>query len=170
MCSPISLRERRDDIAALARHFLAQAASEGLPRRTLGASALRLLELQPWRGNVRELRNVAYRLALLAREDVIDDEAVAALLERDPRETAAVAPLADFAAAVADFLATEVPAEGQLYDAALAAFERPLFAHALAATGGNQLRAARLLGINRNTLRKRLVDLEMGAATRTPQA
>ncbi len=164
------LRERRDDIAALARHFLAQAASEGLPRRTLGASALRLLELQPWRGNVRELRNVAYRLALLAREDVIDDEAVAALLERDPRETAAAAPLADFAAAVADFLATEVPAEGQLYDAALAAFERPLFAHALAATGGNQLRAARLLGINRNTLRKRLVDLEMGAATRTPQA
>ena len=161
------LRERPDDIAALARHFLAQAASEGLPRRTLGASAIALLERQPWRGNVRELRNVAYRLALMAREDVIDDEALATLLERDMRDTSENAPRADFAAAVAGFLAAEGPGEGQLYDAALAAFERPLFAHALAATGGNQLRAARLLGINRNTLRKRLVDLEMAAPQRS---
>ena len=161
------LRERRDDIAALARHFLAQAAAEGLPRRTLGASALALLERQPWRGNVRELRNVAYRLALMAREEVIDDEALAALLERDPRDPAINPPQADFAAAVAGFLAADPPGEGQLYDAALAAFERPLFAHALAATGGNQLRAARLLGINRNTLRKRLVDLEMSGTQRS---
>ena len=161
------LRERRDDIAALARHFLAQAAGEGLPRRTLGASALALLESQPWRGNVRELRNVAYRLALMAREETIDSEAVSALLERDSRDAAEAPPLADFAAAVAGFLAAEHPGEGQLYDAALAAFERPLFAHALAATGGNQLRAARLLGINRNTLRKRLVDLEMAGQQRS---
>ena len=161
------LRERPDDIAALARHFLTQAATEGLPRRTLGASAIALLERQPWRGNVRELRNVAYRLALMAREDVIDDEALAALLERDTRDATESAPQADFAAAVAAFLAAEGPGEGQLYDAALAAFERPLFAHALAATGGNQLRAARLLGINRNTLRKRLVDLEMAASQRS---
>ena len=162
------LRERRDDIAALARHFLTQAASEGLPRRTLGASALALLERQPWRGNVRELRNVAYRLALMAREDVIDEESLAMLLERDPRSSDGPAR-ADFAAAVADFLAAESPAEGQLYDAALAAFERPLFAHALAATSGNQLRAARLLGINRNTLRKRLLDLEIINPTRSTQ-
>ena len=161
------LRERRDDIAALARHFLAQAAGEGLPRRTLGASALALLERQPWRGNVRELRNVAYRLALMAREEVIDDEALSALLERDARDAAESPRQADFAAAVAGFLAAEPPGEGQLYDAALAAFERPLFAHALAATGGNQLRAARLLGINRNTLRKRLVDLEMTGVQRS---
>ena len=161
------LRERRDDIAALARHFLAQAAAEGLPRRTLGASALALLERQPWRGNVRELRNVAYRLALMAREEVIDDEALAALLERDSRDATESSPQADFAAAVAGFLAAEPPGEGQLYDAALAAFERPLFAHALAATGGNQLRAARLLGINRNTLRKRLVELEMAGTQRS---
>ena len=161
------LRERRDDIAALARHFLAQAAGEGLPRRTLGASALAMLERQPWRGNVRELRNVAYRLALMAREEVIDDEALAALLERDPRDTAAEPAPADFAAAVAGFLATARPVEGELYDAALAAFERPLFAHALAETGGNQLRAARLLGINRNTLRKRLLDLDMAGPVRS---
>ena len=163
------LRERRDDIAALARHFLAQAASEGLPRRTLGAAAIALLERQPWRGNVRELRNVAYRLALMAREDVIDDESLAALLERDPRGSEVEPPLVDFAAAVASFLAVTNPGEGQLYDAALAAFERPLFAHALSATGGNQLRAAKLLGINRNTLRKRLLDIEITNTVRSPQ-
>ena len=111
----------------------------------------------------------AYRLALMAREDVIDGDAVADLLERDPRDGAKGAPPADFAAAIADFLATGPLGEGQLYDAALAAFERPLFAHALAATGGNQLRAARLLGINRNTLRKRLLELGMVALDARPQ-
>jgi two-component system nitrogen regulation response regulator GlnG len=76
----------------------------------------------------------------------------------------------DFAAALADFLAREAPIEGALYDAALAAFERPLFAHALAVTGGNQLRAAKLLGINRNTLRKRLLELEMASPQRLSAA
>ena len=161
------LRERRDDIAALARHFLAQAATEGLPRRTLGTGAVELLERQPWRGNVRELRNVAYRLALIAREEAIDEATVAALLEGEARRDSGTAAPADFAAALAGWLAEAEPGEGELYDAALAAFERPLFAHALARTGGNQLRASRLLGINRNTLRKRLHDLEMAAPRST---
>ncbi len=155
------LRERRDDIAALARHFLAQAAGEGLPRRTLAAGAVDLLERHPWRGNVRELRNVAYRLALLAREESIDEATVTALLESETRLGSDGAQPADFASALDGWLATAEPGEGELYDAALAAFERPLFAHALARTGGNQLRASRLLGINRNTLRKRLHDLDM---------
>ena len=61
------LRERPDDVAALTRHFLALAANEGLPRRRLSESAIELLQRQPWRGNVRELRNFAYRAALLSR-------------------------------------------------------------------------------------------------------
>ena len=151
------LRERREDIAALARHFLAQAAVDGLPSRQLGVSAITLLEQQPWRGNVRELRNVVYRVALMARESMVEADALAPLLADEPASPA----LVDFASALAGFLATSPPQEGELYDTALAEFERPLFAHALAATGNNQLRAARLLGINRNTLRKRLVDLGM---------
>lgn len=158
------LRERRDDIAALARHFLGQAASEGLPRRTLSPGAIDLLERHPWRGNVRELRNVAYRLALLAREEAIDEAAVASLLEGEARAGSGEVRATDFASALDGWLASADVAEGELYDAALAAFERPLFAHALARTGGNQLRASRLLGINRNTLRKRLHDLEMISA------
>jgi len=138
-----------------------------LPRRTLATAAVALLERQSWRGNVRELRNVTYRLALLAREESIDEATVATLLEGEARPDSAGASSPDFANALDSWLAIAEPGEGELYDAALAAFERPLFAHALARTGGNQLRASRLLGINRNTLRKRLSDLEM-VAPRTP--
>ena len=67
----------------------------------------------------------------------------------------------DLAGALQSWIDAERPADGVLYHAALAAFERPLFEMALRRTGGNQLRAARLLGINRNTLRKRLSELEI---------
>src|SRR5205085_11817851 len=65
------LRERTGDVEPLARHFLRLAAQEGLPLRRLSTEAGALLASQPWRGNVRELRNVIYRLALLAREEEI---------------------------------------------------------------------------------------------------
>ena len=65
----------------------------------------------------------------------------------------------NFEAALDSWLGEAVPPAGTLYHSALAAFEKPLFEYALAATGGNQLKAAQLLGINRNTLRKRLGEL-----------
>jgi two-component system nitrogen regulation response regulator GlnG len=154
------LRERSDDIGALVRHFLSRAAAEGLPRRTIHPEAVALLERQPWRGNVRELRNVVYRLALLARDDVIDANAVAEVIG-EGGEQARGAAVTDLPGAIGSWLTETRPAPGTVYHSALAAFERPLFEHVLATTGGNQLRAARLLGINRNTLRKRLVELEI---------
>lgn len=156
------LRARGGDIEALARHFLAQAALEGLPRRQLGATAIALLERHPWRGNVRELRNLMYRVALLARETLIDAAALAPMLADAPpgQPASAVAtPAAGLDAALGQWLAEHDPPPGHIYDAALAAFEAPLFRAALRRTHGNQLRAAQLLGINRNTLRKRLSDL-----------
>jgi two-component system nitrogen regulation response regulator GlnG len=159
------LRERADDIEALARHFLTLAASEGLPRRQLAPDAVDLLARQPWRGNVRELRNFIYRLALLAREDVIDAAALTPLLassaraEDEPLPTVAT----DLETSVCHWLSTHNPVAGTIYDTALAAFERPLFEQILRATGGNQLRAAQMLGINRNTLRKRLGELGVDA-------
>lgn len=159
------LRERADDIEALAKHFLMLAAAEGLPRRVLSPEAIEVLKVQPWRGNVRELRNFIYRLALLAREDVIDVAALEPMLASHARHDGGSiqqGPV-DLGEAVAAWLATQAPAHGTIYDSALAAFERPLFAEVLAATGGNQLRAAQMLGINRNTLRKRLGELAMDA-------
>jgi two-component system nitrogen regulation response regulator GlnG len=77
------------------------------------------------------------------------------------RPLADAGPAGDFAGALANWLGKAAPAPGALYHGALAAFEKPLFEHALRETGGNQLRAAHLLGINRNTLRKRLDDLQI---------
>ncbi|MFC4295166.1 sigma-54-dependent transcriptional regulator [Novosphingobium tardum] len=166
-----ALRERRDDIEPLARHFLAQASAEGLPRRRLSADAVATLAEQYWRGNVRELRNFIFRLALLARDETVDRGAVVALLEQStprsdrhlPEARDAQSIDAGIGSALARWLAIETPPAGTLYDAALAAFERPLFAHALTTTAGNQVKAARLLGLNRNTLRKRLVELSISA-------
>jgi len=156
------LRERADDIEALARHFLAAAAAEGLPRRKLSASGAELLARQPWRGNVRELRNFIFRVALLARDEVIEAGTIEPLLDQEvpaQPEGPARSEVDDLSGAFARWHAATRPEVGSLYDAAIAAFERPLFQYALSTTGGNQLRAAQLLGINRNTLRKRLSDL-----------
>jgi len=154
------LRQRRDDIAALTRHFLSSAVTEGLPRRAIDAGAIAALERYSWRGNVRELRNAVYRLALMARDETIDSDTVEAVLG-SPAPSAKSLEQAGFAGALADWLRARPMREGQLYADAIAELERPLLAHALAETGGNQLRAARLLGINRNTLRKRLNDLDI---------
>jgi two-component system nitrogen regulation response regulator GlnG len=159
-----ALRERRDDIEALARHFLSRAAAEGLPRRQLSSASAELLAQQPWRGNVRELRNVMFRLALLSRDDVIDVATIESLFGaqgiNEPIPPAGM-PMGEITAAFGAWLAEAKPPVGQLYDQALAAWERTVFRHALTATGGNQLRAAQLLGINRNTLRKRLSVLSL---------
>ena len=115
---------------------------------------------QPWRGNVRELRNFIFRLALFAREDRIGSAALEPLLGAALGEGEASAANS-LDSAVAGWLRDNPLAPGAVYDAALAAFERPLFEAVLRQTGGNQLRAAQHLGINRNTLRKRLTELEI---------
>jgi len=155
------LRERRDDIDVLARHFLQLAAAEGLPRRQLTPDAAELLSRQPWRGNVRELKNFIYRLSLLAREDIVDAEGLGPMLADVPPQLASEITGADIDSAVCQWFAQVRPAPGTVYETALAAFERPLFAEVLRETGGNQLRAAQALGINRNTLRKRLSELAL---------
>lgn len=154
------LRERREDIEVLSQHFLALAVDDGLPRRQLTSEAVERLEARNWRGNVRELRNVIYRLALMSREDVIDAGAIDDILGLDAggsKET----KKNGIEAALGNWLEQEDPAAGTLYASAIAAFEKPLIEHALGKTGGNQLRAAKLLGINRNTLRKRIGELEI---------
>jgi two-component system nitrogen regulation response regulator GlnG len=104
------------------------------------------------------LRNFVYRLALLSREDLIDAAGIAPLLAPTRGDSGETTSLG---AAVSRWLAEARPAPGAVYDAALAAFEAPLFAGILEQTGGNQLRAAQVLGINRNTLRKRLNELQI---------
>ncbi|MEC7817856.1 MAG: sigma-54 dependent transcriptional regulator [Pseudomonadota bacterium] len=154
------LRDRREDIGALSRHFLGQAESEGLSRHTITDAAVDALAALSWRGNVRELRNVVFRLALNARQDAIDRTLVEEVLAGENHSTDAETS-DSFASALDAFLAEASPRPGTLYHAALARFEKPLIEHALRSMDGNQLRAAELLGINRNTLRKKLDELEI---------
>ena len=155
------LRERAGDVEPLARHFLRRAAQEGLPARGLSEEAARLLSAQQWPGNVRELQNVIFRAALLAREDEIDSASIVRLLDDRALTSECDKQPADIETQVAQWLISQRFADGELYHSALATLEKPVFVHALEKTRGNQLKAASLLGINRNTLRKRLSELEI---------
>ena len=157
------LRERREDIEVLAQHFLAQAVEEGLPQRHLTLEAAEGLAQRHWRGNVRELRNAIYRLAVMSRKDEIDEEVLIDTLGVEQvvfsTDEDADHPDAAIGVALEEWLTRQDPPQGTVYGSALAAFEKPLIEYALRQTGGNQLRAAKLLGINRNTLRKRVTEL-----------
>jgi two-component system nitrogen regulation response regulator GlnG len=156
-----ALRARRQDIPLLARHFLDRAAEDGLPRKQLDADAVAVIEAYDWPGNVRELENMMRRIAVLARDERIDADEMRAMLGGALPSTPMIGDAGIEAAIRAriERLAIEEPAaldDGTLYDRIIAEVERPLIEALLARHGQNQLRAARALGINRNTLRKRL--------------
>ncbi|MGB0854840.1 MAG: nitrogen regulation protein NR(I) [Pikeienuella sp.] len=163
------LRERTEDVPDLARAFLRRAEAEGLPKKGISPEALETLAIQPWTGNVRELENLMKRLAALCANDVIDDTMVKEELEARPSSVADPAPVMgeSLGAAVEHHLnryfhlhGDALPPAG-LYDRILKEVELPLIALTLMVTRGNQLKAADVLGINRNTLRKKIRDLDI---------
>tara|TARA_B100000676_G_scaffold131054_1_gene130129 strand:- start:4966 stop:6402 length:1437 start_codon:yes stop_codon:yes gene_type:complete len=162
------LRERREDIATLARHFLKDTIGLGLPQKALSREAMAVLGGHHWPGNVRELENLVRRLAALCADDVIEaGEVEAELSKAAPRTVITEAgnlgqSIEHHLKSYFDNHAGVLPAPG-LYDRMLRELERPLLALTLDATGGNQLRAAEILGINRNTLRKKLRDLDLAS-------
>ncbi|HEU0044753.1 nitrogen regulation protein NR(I) [Sphingomonas sp.] len=159
-----SLRERRQDVPLLARHFLDNAAAQGLPRRQLSAGAVDALAAYDWPGNVRELENLMRRLAVLSRDEVIEGDAVHAIIGAG-RDAGLPDPgMAVSVRALIERIARERAGaldDGTLYERVIAEVERPLIEAMLARHAGNQLRAARALGLNRNTLRKRLDALRI---------
>ncbi len=171
------LRERADDIPVLAQHFLNKAAAEGLPVKTLDQGAMAMLSAYRWPGNVRELENLIRRLAALVPQSVITEAILAPELADYVAAEEAAAPVkgdeTDTMATVVErhvnrLLAAirESGEEGVLYERALAELERPLIRMTLAETRGNQIRAAALLGLNRNTLRKKIREHGIGVQRR----
>jgi two-component system nitrogen regulation response regulator GlnG len=168
------LRARREDIPALIAYFTGLAAARGLPKKSFDASALALLMEAPWKGNIRELENFTYRLLALESSACLRAAEVAPLLDAAP--ASAASPATGEAAVLperTDNLSEEVgrhlkhffahhhgalPPPG-LYGRVVELVEKPLIEQTLRATGGNQIRAAEILGINRNTLRKKMRDL-----------
>lgn len=170
-----ALRERREDVPLLARHFLDRAAEAGLPRKQLDADAVAALKSYDWPGNVRELENLMRRIAALSRDEWIDADAI----RRALGESAAPQPVSrdeGIEAAVRariERIAIEEPQaldDGTIYDRIIGEVERPLIETLLARHHHNQLRAARALGINRNTLRKRLDTLGIGRDEVSPRS
>jgi two-component system nitrogen regulation response regulator GlnG len=162
------LRERTEDIPELVRFFFAEAQEEGLSAKSLDPEAMEALKAYHWPGNVRELENLVRRLTVLYSQETIDREVIdSELNEGKAAERAVAAPAESLGGAVehhlrAYFAAHDdgLPAPG-LYDRILREVERPLIELSLSATKGNQIRAAKLLGLNRNTLRKKIRDLDI---------
>lgn len=158
------LRDRRDDIPRLVSHFLALAPTEGLPIKSIDTAALNILEGLPWRGNVRELKNFILRLLVTCRTDVISDEAVNALVENG---TTIVTTNKEVSidTAIEAYLNDNwrsLNSDGDIYGTLLSKFERPLLKYIMQKTKNNQLKASSILGINRNTLRKKLQEHQLG--------
>ena len=169
-----ALRERIDDLDPLAQHFLGQAADENAIQRRLSPDALDLVRTYSWPGNVRQLQNTLMRLTLTGAEPVISRAEMEAALKSQP---AVAAVGSDFSGetlsdSVARHLRRYFDLHGQdlpppgLHARILREIETPLIEIALDATGGNQARCADLLGINRNTLRKRITELDIEVSRR----
>ncbi|WP_192884591.1 nitrogen regulation protein NR(I) [Paramagnetospirillum kuznetsovii] len=164
------LRERSEDVPELVRHFLTLANAEGLPAKTIDAQAMERLKKHRWPGNVRELENLVRRLAALYSQEVIGIDVIEG-------ELVGGAPMADaigggvegegLSATVERHLRDYFGNHGDglppagVYDRVLREVEKPLVTIALEATRGNQIKAAHLLGVNRNTLRKKIKDLDI---------
>lgn len=169
-----ALRERVEDIPLLTEHFLARGERDGLSTRRFSADAMALVRAYAWPGNVRQLENTVRRLVVTSSEEEITRNEVEFVLGNQP----AIEPLRSggegekLSASISrhlrryfDLHGGNLPAPG-LYDRILREMEAPLIEIALDATGGNQARCADLLGINRNTLRKKITDLDIQVTRR----
>ena len=163
------LRERSDDVPLLVRHFLQTTATEGLPPKKIDAAAMDRLKQHRWPGNVRELENLIRRLSALYTQEVIGVDVVEAeLADAAPPPATEAAPADESLGASVerhlrvyfDAHKDGLPPPG-VYDRVLRELERPLLSLTLSATRGNQIKAAQLLGLNRNTLRKKIRELDI---------
>jgi two-component system nitrogen regulation response regulator GlnG len=160
------LRERSEDIPDLVRHFLNQATAQGLPTKTVSTEAMDRIRRYRWPGNVRELENLVRRLAALYADDVIGLEVIENELAEPPQAPRSAEPSEEetLTGSIERHLTKYFSAQGDdlpppgLYDRMLRELEIPLISLSLAATRGNQIKAAHMLGLNRNTLRKKIRD------------
>ncbi len=163
------LRARKDDIPELTKRFLKRAEAEGLGKKTIDAKALKRLSHHDWPGNVRELQNVVMRMIALSSESVVSEDLVQQSLVSERRMPAEEGESLEqklkemLREHVEPSLRSVTDQEGTIYHDVISMVERPLIELALNVTGGNKVRAAQLLGMNRNTLRSKINSLEIAS-------
>jgi len=163
------LDERLGDIPELAAHFLKEFSKSGMEPKSLTKNSVELIKKKKWTGNVRELRNFIGRLSLVSNNEIIDEkitkhelsmithqETDLNTLEGSKISKSLEIHLSHYFRSLGDSL----PAPG-LYQTVLKEVEIPLINLTLALCDGNQIKAANLLGINRNTLRKKIKDYDL---------
>ena len=163
------LRDRLGDIPDLTRHFLQLSALSDLPQKNISKKAIQLLQNAPWVGNIRELENFVNRLVVLISDDEINDIHVDENLnlipsvspnEEDIKNGKLSSSVETHIKRYFDLHGDTLPPPG-LYNRIMKEIELPLIALSLSATRGNQIKTSELLGINRNTLRKKIKDLDI---------
>lgn len=163
------LRERVGDIPDLAKHFLQQSALSGMPKKIISTKAIQLLQNALWAGNIRELENFINSLVVLISDEEITPNHVEENLnlipsvnsnELDADNGKLSSSVEKHIKRYFDLHGDSLPPPG-LYNRILKEIELPLIALSLSATRGNQIKTSELLGINRNTLRKKVKDLDI---------
>ena len=163
------LRDRVGDITDLTKHFLQQSALSGMPKKVISAKAIQLLQNAPWAGNIRELENFINSLVVLISDEEITPIHVEENLnlipsvnsnELDADNGKLSSSVEKHIKRYFDLHGDSLPPPG-LYNRILKEIELPLIALSLSATRGNQIKTSELLGINRNTLRKKIKDLDI---------
>jgi len=162
-----ALKDRREDIADLARHFLKMSEMEGAKAKFIENDTLSVLRDHLWPGNVREFENLIRRVAVLYPQETVTPAIIESEIRnggffRKSMMDASSGGFSGLKSATEYFVSryfeehgTSLPPDG-VYDRFLQDFEHPLITSTLEATNGNQIRAAKLLGLNRNTLRKKI--------------
>ncbi len=168
------LRDRIEDIGPLVQHFLRVCVDRGMPLKKIPKSSLEQMRVAAWPGNVRALENFVQRLVLLCPNEEISATFMAAALKEEASQSEPSTPLMTqkLSASVEahirryfDLHGDALPPPG-LYNRIVREVELPLLALSLAATRGNQVKTAKLLGVNRNTLRKKIKEHDI-QVTRT---
>ena len=163
------LRDRVGDIPDLTKHFLQQSALSGMPKKIISTKAIQLLQNAPWAGNIRELENFINSLVVLISDEEITPNHVEENLnlipsvnsnELDADNGKLSSSVEKHIKRYFDLHGDNLPPPG-LYNRILKEIELPLIALSLSATRGNQIKTSELLGINRNTLRKKIKDLDI---------
>ncbi|MCV0396857.1 MAG: nitrogen regulation protein NR(I) [Rhizobiaceae bacterium] len=165
-----ALRERAEDIPDLVRHFFSQGEREGLQPKRISTGGIELMKRYPWPGNVRELENLIRRLAALYPQDeissdIIDSELWSGAVGEPAPSDGGIREDLSIGQAVEQHLQRYFASFGEglpppgLYQRILGEVEYPLVLACMTATRGNQIKAAELLGLNRNTLRKKIREL-----------